>query len=168
MTARTITAALLALVTGISGCFYSFTGSSVPPHLKTIAIPLFDDQSGSGIPGLRDGLTNKIIERFRQDNSLEVTDDRTHSDSILEGTIVSVPDQAQVVATGETVVKRRVTINVKATFQDMKLKKKVWEKQYSEWGDYESSGGPPERQTAIDAATDKLAEDILLDAVSGW
>jgi hypothetical protein len=158
----------IGAVLSFTGCFYSFTGSSVPPHLKTIAIPFFDDQSGSGIPGLREGLTNKLIERFRQDNSLEVSDDRTHSDSVLEGTIIGVPDQAQVVTQGETVSKRRVTISVKATFQDMKLKKKIWNKQYSEWGDYESSGGPPERQAALDAAIDKLAEDMLLDTVSGW
>ncbi len=162
------TALLLAALAGLAGCFYSFTGSSVPPHLKTIAIPLVDDQSASGIPGLREELTNKLIDRFRGDNSLEVTDDRTHSDAILEGIVVSVADQAQVVAQGETVTRRRVTVAVKATFQDMKLRKKIWSKQFSEWGDYESSGGPPQRQTAIDAAVDKLAEDILLDAVSGW
>ena len=165
---RVLAAVCCIALLGVNGCFYSFTGSSVPPHLKTIAIPLFDDQSGSGIPGLREELTNKLTDRFRQDNSLEVTDDRTHSDSILEGTITGVPDQAQVVTTGETVAKRRVTISVKATFQDMKLKKKVWNKQYSEWGDYVSSGGPPERQAALDAAIDKLADDILLDTVSGW
>jgi hypothetical protein len=165
---RTALTAACLLLLGMSGCFYSFTGSSVPPHLKTIAIPLFDDQSGSGIPGLREELTNKLIERFRQDNSLEVSDDKTHADSMIEGIVISVPDQAQVVATGETVVKRRVTVTVKATFQDMKLRKKMFDKQFSEWGDYESSGGPPDRQAAIDAAIDKLAEDILLDAVSGW
>jgi hypothetical protein len=165
---RTLLIVVCCCLAGLSGCFYSFTGSSVPPHLKTIAIPMFDDQSGSGTPGLREELTNKLVDRFRQDNSLEVTDDKTHSDSMLEGIVVSVPDQAQVVATGETVVKRRVTVTVKASFQDMKLRKKIFDKQFSEWGDYESSGGPSERQAAIDAAVDKLVEDILLDAVSGW
>jgi len=148
------------------GC-YSFTGSSVPPHLKTIAIPLFDDQSGSGEPGLREQLTNRLIDRFRQDNSLQVAD-RTHSDSMLEGTIVSLPDQPQVVEQGETVTKRRITLTVKIAYQDMKLRKKVYEKQFSEWGDYDITGGTAQRQSGISSAIDKISEDILLETVSGW
>jgi len=151
----------------LQGCFYSFTGSSVPSHLKTVAIPLFDDQSGSGEPGLRERLTNRLVEKFRQDNSLEIAD-KIHADSILEGVIVSMPDQPQTVEQGETVTKRRVTVTVKASYQDMKIRKKVWEKQFSEWGDYPIGGGPAQRAIGIDAAIDKLAEDILLDTVSGW
>jgi hypothetical protein len=157
---------LLAALSGCSGCPYSFTGSSVPPHLKTIGIPLFDDQSGSGEPGLREKLTNKLIERFRQDNSLEVVD-RLRSDATLEGTIVSMTDQPNVITAGETVSRSRITMNVKAVFQDMKLKKKVYEKQFSAWGDYEI-GSATGRQTGIDAAIEKLAEDLLLETVSGW
>jgi len=150
-----------------AGCSYSFTGSSVPPHLRTIGIPLFDDQSGSGEPGLREKLTNKLIEKFVQDNSLAVSD-KSHSDSMLEGVIVTVRDEPSVVTQGESVTKRRVTVSLKATFQDMKLKKKVWEKQFSNWGDYEISGGPTARQSGIDAALDKLTEDMVLETVSGW
>ncbi|MBI3765520.1 MAG: LptE family protein [Ignavibacteriales bacterium] len=146
---------------------YSFTGSSVPSHLKTIAIPLFDDQSGAGEPGLREKLTNKLIDHFRQDNNLEIAD-KTHADSILEGIITSIPDQPQVVEKGETVTKRRVTVSVKVTYQDMKLKKKIYDKEYSAWGDYLIGGGPAQRQTGIDAAIEKLTEDILIDTVSGW
>ncbi len=149
------------------GCIYSFTGSSVPAHLKTIAIPLFDDQSGSGQPGLREELTNKLIDRFRQDNSLQITD-RSHADSIIEGIIASSTDEPQVVQKGESVTSRRITLTVKVTYQDLKLKKKVWDRQYSEWGEYQIVGGPANNQPAIDAAIEKLADDILLDTVSGW
>lgn len=150
-----------------AGCAYSFTGSSVPPHLKTIAIPLFDDQSGFGQPNLREDFTNKLISLFQQDNSLEISE-KTHADCILEGVIAVVRDDPSVVAGGEAVTKRRVTITVKASFQDMKLKKKVWEKELSNWGDYEIVSGPAQRQTGIDEAIRKLAEDIVIETVSGW
>ena len=55
-----------------SCCAYSFTGASVPEHLKTIAIPIADDRSGSGEPGLRESLTQKLIQRFIDDNTLQV------------------------------------------------------------------------------------------------
>ena len=155
-------------INALSGCApYSFTGSSVPPHLKTIAIPLFDDQSGFGEAGLREDFTNRLIGRFTRDNTLEVAD-KTGADSILEGVILSVRDEPAVVEKGETVNKRRVTIGVKATFHDMKLRKKVWEKQLSNWGDYQIGAGPAERKVAITAAIEKLTEDILLETVSGW
>jgi len=157
---------LIMAVTATIGC-YSFSGSSVPPHLKTIAIPLFDDQSGFGEPGLGEKFTNRLTERFRDDNSLELAD-KSKSDSILEGTIVSVRDEPAVVVQGETVTKRRITISIKATFQDMKLHKKVWEKQLSNTGDYDISSGPAERQSGLDAAIEKLTDDLLRQTVSGW
>jgi len=149
-----------------SGC-YSFTGSSVPPHLKTIGIPLFDDQSGSGEPSLREQLTNKLIDKFRQDNSLGIAD-KTHSDSVLEGTIVAMPDQPQVIASGETVTKRKITLTVKVVYQDLVKKKKVYEKEFSEWGDYAAGGDLSQRLAAITTAIDKITDDILLATVSNW
>ncbi|MDI6765211.1 MAG: LptE family protein [Bacteroidota bacterium] len=160
-----LTAVIFSLIHFI-GC-YSFTGASVPPHLQTIAIPLFDDQSGSGEPNLREILTNKLIEKFRQDNSLAIAD-KTTADSILEGIIVAMTDQPQVVTAGETVSKSRITVTVKVTYQDMKLKKKVWEKQFSQWADYQISGGAIDREASISTANEKLCEDILLQTVTNW
>ena len=83
--------------------------------------------------------------------------------------ITSVSDAPAVIQPGETVAKRRITMNVRYTFQDMKLRKKVWEKNFSEWGDYDSgSGGVSQRQTGEQEAVRKLTEDILLETVSGW
>ncbi len=156
-----------ALVTGVAGC-YSFTGASVPSHLKTVAIPLVDDQSGFGEPGLREQFTTQLTNMFISDNSLEVAD-RSHADSILEGAITGVSDAPAVIQPGEQVAKRRITVTARFTFQDMKLRKKVWEKTFSDWGDYESGGGgASQRQAGLQAAIQKLSEDVLLQTVSGW
>lgn len=152
---------------GCAGCPYSFTGASVPPHIKTISISLFDDQSGFGEPDLRERLTGKLIERFVRDNTLEVTD-KTNADSNLEGVILSVQQEPAIMEKGETVTKYRVTIAIKVTYEDNKLKKKVWEKQFSNWGIYEIEGGPESRQIGINDAIEKISEDILLETVSGW
>jgi hypothetical protein len=156
-----------AILLAFPGCIYSFKGSSVPPHLKTVAVQLFDDQSGSGEPGLREQLTNKLIDRFKQDNSLAVSD-QSHADSMIEGTISSLSDQPLVVTSGETVTKRHIIVSTTVKYQDMKLHKKVFDKQFSNWGDYDVSGGPAGRAGAVSAAIDKLAEDILNETVSGW
>jgi hypothetical protein len=155
-------------ITSVAGCAYSFTGASVPSHLKTIAIPLVDDQSGFGEPGLREYFTNQLTNLFITDNSLEVAD-RTRADSILEGVVTGVSDAPSVVQQGEQVSKRRVTVTARFTFQDMKLRKKVWEKTFSNWGDYDSGGGgASQRQVGEQEAIRKLTEDVLLETVSGW
>jgi len=155
---------LFFLLSSLFICFflascYSFTGASVPPHLKTVGIPLVDDQSGFGEPGLREDFTRALTDQFISDNSLQVAD-RSNADAILSGAIVSVSDAPSVVQQGETVSKRRVTMTVRYTFQDMKLRKKVWEKTFSNWGDYDSGGGVSQRKTGLQEATRKITEDV--------
>lgn len=160
-------AALVVSAAFLLGCAYSFTGASVPSHLKTIAIPPVADQSGFGEPSLGDLMTTALTDQFITDNSLQVADRRT-SDSILEGVITTVTDVPSSVEGGEQVRKRRVTVNARFTYQDMKLRKKVWEKTFSNWGDYESGGGFSQRREGLKTAIAKLSEDVLLETVSGW
>lgn len=150
-----------------SGCYYSFSGASVPPHLKTVAIPFVDDQSGYGDPTLRDLFTNELVQRFRSDNTLEMAD-VSGADAVLRGNIVSVKEAPVVVAPGEQVTLRRLTVVVHMTFQDLKLRKTVWEKDFSNWGDFASGGGATQRNEGLKEAVRKLTEDILNETVSGW
>ncbi|MFA6469022.1 MAG: LPS assembly lipoprotein LptE [Bacteroidota bacterium] len=147
------------------GSCYSFTGASVAPHLKTVAIPLFEDVSGFGEPGLREKFTQKVLELFRNDNNLEIGE-RLTADSIIEGTISTVIDAPSVISGNDIVTTRRVTVTVHATFTDMKLRKKIWERDFSNWGEY--TQGQQVRDVALIEAVNKVAEDILLETVSGW
>lgn len=169
--------AAIVLAFSIPAC-YTFTGASVPPNLKTIALPLVDDQSGFGEPGLREQFTTALTSLFISDNSLEVAD-RTAADAILSGVITTVSDapavvqqgggQAGAVGQAEQVSKRRITLTVKMTLQDVKQRKTMWEKSFSEWGDYDAGGGgASQRQTGIAEAVRKVTEDVLQETVSGW
>lgn len=148
-------------------CAYSFTGASVPPHLKTIAIPIAEDRSGSGEPGLRELFTEKLTRFFIEDNSLEVAE-RTNADAIVECSIVSLTSGPAVITGGETVSSLRITISVKAVYKDLVQRKTVFDKNFSNYGDYAASGSFDDRRAAIDLALDRIAEDILLETVSGW
>jgi len=151
----------------MAGCTYSFKGGSVPSHLKTIAIPVVEDQSAFGDPTLRDNLTKKLVDQFTNDNTLQLTD-RNTADSMLEGVVTDVKDAPLVLQAGEQVAKRRITVSVRVTFQDLKLRKKVWEKSFSNWGDYPSGGGLTQRNDGVTEAIRKLTEDILNETVAGW
>lgn len=159
---------LSKILVGCAGCPYSFTGASLPPDMKTIAIPFFEDVSGFGEPGLREMITNELIKKFTEDISLEVADKKT-SDTILEGTIISVRDEPVVITGTEKVNTRRISIAVKVSFTDLRIRKVLWEKSFSQWGDYNASeGGIANRQTGFSTAIDKLTEDILIATVSDW
>jgi len=149
------------------GCAYSFTGSSVPSDMKTIAIPVFDDLSGYTEAGLRENITNSLIQKFIQDNSLQVVD-RKFSDTILEGVIVSLRDEPFVITGNEQVNSRRIVIQVKARFIDQRSKKQLWEKSFSQYSDYSADGGLVAKQQAIQKAIENLTEDILIATVSDW
>jgi hypothetical protein len=148
-------------------CVYSFTGASVPEHLKTIAIPTADDRSGGAEPGLREKLTEVLTQKLIDDNTLQVTD-RTSANSILESTIVSISDAPAIVTAGEQIATRRITISVLVVNKDLVKRKTLFEKTFSNYGDYPSGGSIDSRRSAIEEAIEKITQDILLDTVSGW
>jgi len=159
---------LLSGIVLLQSCSYSFTGASVPSHLKTIAIPIFSDKSGSGEFDLNIKLSNQLIQKFIDDNTLLVSD-RLNSDSILDGTIVTLSDAPSVVSGGEKVTSRRITITVRAVYKDLVKKQTVFEKNFSNYGDYVVGGDITSvRKQAINSAIDKITEDILLGVVSNW
>jgi outer membrane lipopolysaccharide assembly protein LptE/RlpB len=152
----------------LSGCSYSFTGSSVPNHLKSISIPFCIDRSGSGEPNMPDDFTSTLIEQFISDNSLSVTD-KSKADALLDCTINSISDAPTVIEGGENVSARRLTINARVIYKDFVMKKTVFDKRFSNYGDYENSGDiPTNRSNAIQTAIDRITEDILLAVVSDW
>jgi Lipopolysaccharide-assembly len=157
-----------AAVVTFTACSYSFTGASVPAHLKTISIPVFSDRSGSGEFDLSNLLTRQLIQKFVDDNSLKYSD-RINSDATLEGSVVSFSDAPSVVSSGETITTRRITITVKIVYKDLVKKQTIFDKNFSNYGDYTVTGDiTTVKKTAITTAIDKITEDILLGVVSNW
>jgi hypothetical protein len=159
---------IAVIVVNFNGCcIYSFTGASVPEHLKTIAIPIADDRSGGAEPGLREKITQLLTQKFIDDNTLQVSDKST-ANAILECTIVSLTDAPAIVSAGEQIATRRITISVQVVNKDLVKRKTLFEKTFSNYGDYPSGGSIDSRRTAIEEAIEKITQDILLDTVSGW
>ena len=135
--------------------------------MKTIAIPIAEDRSGSGEPGLKELLTDQLIQKFINDNTLQVTE-KVNADALLECVILPLSDAPVVVTADENVEARRITINVQVTYKDLVKRKTIFDKKFSNYGDYPSGGSINQRKDAIQSAIDKITEDILLDTVSGW
>jgi hypothetical protein len=158
---------LPAIFIVLSGCRYSFSGGSVPPHLKTIAIPIVQDQSGYGDPTLKDLFTRQLVDVFASDGSLTLSE-RAGADAVLETVVTAVAEAPTVVKPGEQVAERRITVTAHVVFTDLKLRKTVWEKDFSQWGNFPSGAGPTQRNEGVQEAVRKLTEDILNETVAGW
>ena len=136
--------------------------------LKSIAIPFCIDRSGSGEPDMADDFTNTLIDHFISDNSLSI-EERSKADALLDCTITSISDAPTVIKGGETVSTRRITVRAKVVYKDFVMKKTVFDKSFSNEGDYSTEGDiPTNRADAIQTAIDRITEDILLAVVSDW
>jgi len=159
----------------ISGCgVYSFSGSSIP-GIKTIAVPLFDNQTQEY--GIRESLTEAVANRFVKDNTLKVVNEKI-SDSVLRGVITNYKRESHTFDEQENIKEYIVRIWVNVWFEEEKSKKIIWKDDNREgWGIYcvkdcvDESGNPKSDETEDDGkqrAIDKLAEDIVNRTVKGW
>lgn len=162
---RVLTILSLICISLFAGC-YSFTGGSVPDHLKTISLTAVQDNSGFGNPRFRDVLTRRLLDKFRNDNTLVLVE--SNGDAQLQSTIIRIVDDVVSVSPGEVERERRITVSVEAEYTDYVKRKQVWKRTFSNFQVYLISQGQQAREEAVIAALQQIGEDILLAVVSGW
>lgn len=162
---RLLTILSIICILLLSGC-YSFTGGSIPDHLKTISLSSVQDNSGFGNPRFRDVLTRRLLDKFRNHNTLVLVD--ANGDAQLQSTIVRIEDVVVSVSPGEVERERRITVSVETEYTDIVKRKQVWKRTFSNFQVYLISQGQQAREDAVIAALQQIGEDILLAVVSGW
>ena len=78
---------LSALVIGVlaaAGCVYQL-GSSLPPNLQTIYLPMFVNKCGE--PQVENDTTRAAIQEFQKDGTLRVVPSAAEADLVLEVTL---------------------------------------------------------------------------------
>jgi hypothetical protein len=144
--------------------YYSFSGSTLPSDMKTIAIPVFEDRTSEF--GVKESITDYLIQEYTKDNTLKIADPRS-ADSILEGTITSIRDEAGAYDASEQVKDIKVYVSIDVKFRELKKQKILWEGQLSQWGTYEP-GSANGRKGGIDEAVKKLVTEIVNKTIAGW
>lgn len=158
----------LFLIALLLSCSYSFTGSSVPPHIKTVYISVFQDRTNSGEFNLGDRVTKQLIQRFIDDNTLIVSS-INNANAIVSGTITTLTDSPSAISGKEQVSSRRITITIQVVYKDVVKKQTVFDKSFSDYTEYIVSGDITSvRKKAIDDTINKITENILLGVVSNW
>lgn len=158
----------IILVSLLLSCSYSFTGSSVPPHIKTVYVSVFQDRTNSGEFNLGDRVTKQLIQKFLDDNSLTVSS-LNNANAVISGTITTLTDSPSAISAKEQVSSRRITMAIQVVYKDVVKKQTVFDKSFSDFTEYIVSGDiNSARKKAIDDTINKITENILLGVVSNW
>ena len=154
---------LLILLFGLNCAYYSFSGS-LPPHLRSVAVPLFEDNTAEF--GVKEELTDAIVTQFRKDNSLKLGTDRD-SDVLVKGIILRIRDDAASYNQDESVESAKVYVSVKVECTDTVKRKILWQETLSRWGTYDPEQ-TDDRNQAISDAIIQLSDEIVNKTVTGW
>ena len=156
---RLLTILSIICILLLSGC-YSFTGGSVPDHLKTISLSPVQDNSGFGNPRFRDILTRRLLDKFRNDNTLVLVD--ANGDAQLQSTIIRIDDAVVSVSPGEVERERRVTVSVETEYTDIVKRKQVWKRTFSNFQVYLISQVNKQEKKRLSQLCSKLAKIFFL------
>ena len=177
----------ISIIPLFSGCIYYSMAGSIPPHIKSISIPMVENQTVEF--GISEAVTDNLVNQFLENNILRL-DKENSADSILKGKIIRVKDAPYTYTKEESVTEYRLTITIDLEWFDVRNDKVIIKKQYSGFGAYGLSGdissdqidndgdglvdsededeyGDP-REFATKVAVKKIAQDILNEIMTSW
>lgn len=159
-----------ALAGGGLGCAYSFTPSRLPAHIKTVAIPVFENRTVE--PGLEQEVTDLVTREFVNNNTLKVVPE-ARADSGLYGHIVRYQNKVFGYNAQAQTEEYEVVIEVEVEFKDLVKRKTLW-KEESLVGRTTYFVVSTKGQEAKDEVSGRaegikrLAEDILNRTIRSW
>jgi outer membrane lipopolysaccharide assembly protein LptE/RlpB len=154
----------------VQGCGYTTSTALLPPHLKTIAIPVFANATTEYT--LEQEITDAVIARFVADNHLKVVDERA-ANVVLRGKVVQYKNAVFGFSTAAEAQEYRVTIAVSVVLKDQIKNREMWsDPNLVKTANYYvvDVPGQPAR-TELDGrkeAVDKIAEAVVSRTVEGW
>lgn len=157
-------APLLAVILALTACGpYSFRPGG-KQSFDSVAVPLFENRTAEY--GIREQLTEGVINRFIQDGTLKVVNEK-RAGAVLRGVIVNYQRDPYTYDVSEQVKEYRVTITIQARLEDPVKRNVIWQEDaLSQWGIYEASS--ESENDGKQRAVEKLAEDIVNRTVKGW
>ncbi len=155
--------ATFLLCAALLGCgVYSFSSSSLG-GVKSVSVPEFENKSLQF--GLQQDLTQKLIDRFIQDNTLKVVA-AADADAILRGEVVRYERTAYTYDKSDNVSEYKVNIYVNFVLERKGGKILLERQNLLGWGVYDAAS-----ETEDDGrleALDKLARDIVDETTKSW
>ncbi len=157
---RTMFIAAIALLFG--GC-YTFTGSTLPAHLKTIQVLPVEDNTLN--PVFAEKMTQSLISGFESRSSLRAVNQNPHCEL---KTILKSYSHVPYNTSGSDVTSYRIDVKISVQFFDRVKNKMLFEEDnLPGFGTYSVTNGQTESE-GQEATIASVVEIILNNTVSQW
>lgn len=165
---RLITAALIITAMIVSSCgIYSFSGTSIQPDVQTVTIDYFEYSALKVNPNLANDLTEAVKNQFRKMTRLEQVD--VDGDIEIQGEVTGYNVQAAAVTANEVAAQNRLSVTIKITFTNRKYPEEDFEKNFSQYADYDSTNSLDAVESSLcEEIVKKLVDDIFNATVANW
>lgn len=153
----------------LSSCAYTTSPALLPAHLKSVAIPTFENSTTEYT--LDQEITQAVVQRFVRDNHLRVVDEKSAS-AVVRGKITQYKNSVFGFSNAAQAQEYRVTIGVQVVFKDLVKNREMWSDEIVRTANYYVQDVPGQTaRTEADGrkeAIDKIADEILTRSVEGW
>ena len=147
---------------------YSFTGASIPEHLRTVAVPLAEVRAQGAAVDLDRQLTDALIERFADRTRLSLEPDEEAADAVLRATIQRYTITPVAVTGDEIASLNRVTLVVDILSRDTVRDEDRLRRTFTASADYVPAEGAAGEAAAATLALEQIAGDVFTAATSSW
>lgn len=160
---------LLAMLPGLGGCVYSFSGGGgLPEHVQTVAVPPIQNETSQF--ALVDAFTTQLTEAMTGRLGAQLAAEN-QADAIVRAAITGYDDQAlnfeAQEGQGAQVFQRRVTIRASVEIYDVARDRAIWSSQsVTGAGEYAPESETEEAGRRL--ALENLIQKIVNGAQSQW
>ena len=146
------------------------TGSSLPPHIKVISIPMFANQTTRFELDLK--LTQEVIDELVARGKVEITGNMDAADAILIGEIIAFRATPIAFREGAAADRYNITVIAKIVLRDVVQKKVLYSNpSFIYQGEYEVPEGSEFESVeseAIDEMAEKFARSLVVAILEGF
>ncbi len=160
----------LCLASFQCGYYLRGTGSSLPPHIKSLNIPMFTNRTTRFELDVK--LTQRVIDEMVARGKVEITADSDAADAVLLGEIIAF--RATPIGFGEEATADRYSISIvaKVMLRDLVQKKVIYSNaSFIYQGEYEVPEGTDFESVeteALDEIADKFARSLVVAILEGF
>ena len=149
----------------LAGCGYYSVSGSLPSHIKTVAVPIFENETIE--VDIVEGITEEVVDAIIRDGNMKVVSE-FQADALVDGTIVDVIEEADTFSKEEEADQFKIRVFADVRFFDRKKNAVIWEEKRMEgWARFNASDSSS-RVDGIEEALEMLAKEIIDKTVSGW
>ncbi len=159
---------LIGLTVLVSSCgFYSFTGASISPDVKTVAVKYFPNKASLVNPTLSDVFTDKLRDKFVSQTSLDLVSGA--GDLTFEGEIVKYFTKPMAIQSDQSAALNRLTIGIKVKFTNLQDPDKSFDQTFEHFSEYDATSSLSDVEDAlIEEIVEVLVDNVFNKAVVNW